>query len=98
MLKVSELADEVQLTADTIRYAIATGELVGFKFGNAWRIRRKDADEWIESHRVTGAAARQRVALRHADPAETAFGKVARQVEDAGRLAEVPNVHHKEAC
>ena len=77
MLKVADLASEVQMTADTVRYAIATGELVGFKFGNEYRIRRQDADAWIESHRVTGETQRKPVPLARGAADPYALGKVA---------------------
>lgn len=77
MLTVADLADEIQFTPDTIRYAIASGELSAFKFGSHYRIRRQDADSWIESHRVTGEVTRKAVPLRRGQADPYALGKVA---------------------
>lgn len=77
MLKVSELAKEVRMTDDTIRYAIASGELPGYKFGNEWRIKRNHADAWIEKHRVTGEAERKPVSSARGATDPYALGKVA---------------------
>lgn len=77
MLTTKDLADEVQMTQDTIRYAIASGELVGFKFGNEYRIRRADADAWIEDHRFAGTNPKKPVTLARGKTDPYVLGKVA---------------------
>lgn len=77
LLTVADLADEVQMSRGTIRQAIATGDLVGFRFGNEYRVRREDADRWIDSHMVTGESAPKPVTLARGTADPYALRKVA---------------------
>ena len=49
ILTVKQLAEYCQLSENTIRRALNSGELVGLKFGNYWRIKGAKAHEWIDS-------------------------------------------------
>jgi len=47
--------DRLSLCERTIRRAIANGELPGFKFGKALRVRLDDLDRWAESKAIPNA-------------------------------------------
>jgi len=49
ILTVKQLAEYCQLSENTIRRALNSGELIGLKFGNYWRIKGTKAREWIDS-------------------------------------------------
>ena len=49
ILTVRQLAEYCQLSEITIRRALKTGELIGLKFGNTWRIEWQKARNWIDS-------------------------------------------------
>jgi excisionase family DNA binding protein len=59
---LSVASDRVSLCERTIRRAIANGELSGFKFGKALRVRLNDIDAWAESKAIPNARSRGRVA------------------------------------
>ena len=48
---VAELADEHELSTDTIYDWLRAGELVGFKLGVAWRIHPDDWDRFVDRRR-----------------------------------------------
>ena len=54
-LSVEQVADELNLSIDTIRNYINHKDpkerLVAAKFGRDWRIKREDLDRWIEAHK-----------------------------------------------
>ena len=45
-------ADRLELNQRTIRRAIDAGELTGYKFGSALRVRLDELDAWAESKAV----------------------------------------------
>jgi excisionase family DNA binding protein len=51
-LSVQEVAKELGLKEDTIRNYIRTKQLPAVKFGNTYRISRKDLDKFIEERRT----------------------------------------------
>lgn len=48
-------ADRLSLCDRTIRRAIAAGELTGYKFGKALRVRLADLDRWAETKAAPNA-------------------------------------------
>jgi len=46
------IADELSITAKTIREWLRTGELAGIKVGNSWRIYRSDFERFLEGKRL----------------------------------------------
>ena len=54
---VAELADEHDLSTDTVYDWLRAGDLVGFKLGNAWRIHPDDWDAFVDARRATRATA-----------------------------------------
>lgn len=54
-LSVQQVADELNLSVETIRNYInhpnPKERLVAAKFGRDWRIKREDLDEWIDAHK-----------------------------------------------
>lgn len=44
-----ELTACLRVSRNTIRRALATGELRGNKVGRAWRFFKSDVEKWIES-------------------------------------------------
>lgn len=49
ILTVKQLADYCQISEITVRRALTSGELPGLKFGNTWRIKGEQAQQWINS-------------------------------------------------
>jgi excisionase family DNA binding protein len=47
------IAEDIGVTAKTVRDWLRTGEIVGIKVGNSWRIHRADFDRYIEGQRLT---------------------------------------------
>lgn len=43
-----ELADFLKVNEQTIKRALKSGKLKGFKVARDWRIERKDVLEWID--------------------------------------------------
>lgn len=48
-------AERLSLCERTLRRAVAAGEIQGFKFGKALRIRLDDLDRWAESKAMPNA-------------------------------------------
>jgi excisionase family DNA binding protein len=48
LLSVAEVADELQVSIDTVRNWINQKKLKAAKLGRDWRIRREDLDRFIE--------------------------------------------------
>lgn len=46
------ISDEIGVTQKTVREWLKSGELVGIKIGNSWRIHRTDFDRYIEGQRL----------------------------------------------
>lgn len=96
-LKVEQLAGELQLHPDTIYAALARKDLRGAKFGTKWRIRREDADAWIESHMIETCQEHSGVvALSRGKAATTPLRQMARQVVGS-RSAQVEDLRHEGA-
>ena len=70
---IAALADIVGAHEQTVRGWIHSGELKASKFGTriGWRVRRADYDDFLRRRQLTGAVARQLLALgtRDLDPA-----------------------------
>lgn len=50
-LSPDEIADEISISSQTILRWLKKGDLVGYKFDRAWRVKREDLDEFMESRR-----------------------------------------------
>lgn len=48
-------AERVSLCSRTLRRAVASGELTGYRFGKALRIKLADLDAWAESKAMPNA-------------------------------------------
>ena len=48
IMTVSELADYVRVSGQTVIRALKAGQLIGFKVGKDWRIERKEVINWID--------------------------------------------------
>lgn len=59
------IAEEIGVTSKTVREWLKSGELVGIKVGNTWRIHRTDFDRYIEGQRL--AALLQKAMAKHPD-------------------------------
>lgn len=77
-LKVEDVATTVDMRPETIRQAIAEGDLTAYKFGQCYRIKPEDAESWIESHRVVCAADRFAVPSGGGSPRQDGQREVAR--------------------
>ncbi len=47
VVTVKELADFLKVNIETIKRALKSKKLKGFKVGNEWRIYREDIAEWL---------------------------------------------------
>lgn len=47
VVTVKELADFLKLNIETIKRALQSGKLKGFKIGKEWRMYREDIEEWL---------------------------------------------------
>jgi excisionase family DNA binding protein len=45
-LTVEQAAEELQVSAETVRRMLARGELVGRRIGNRWRLPARELEEW----------------------------------------------------
>ena len=45
-----ELADFIRVSEQTVKRALKSGALVGFKVGRDWRIEKTRAIEWLTQH------------------------------------------------
>ncbi len=52
-LSVEDIAKELGLTEDTIRNYIRTKQLVAYRVGNTYRIKREDLDKFLEQRKTT---------------------------------------------
>lgn len=57
------IAEEIGVTAKTVRDWLRTGEIVGIKVGKSWRVHRADFDRYIEGQRLE--ALLQKARSRH---------------------------------
>tara|TARA_R100000808_G_C2145621_1_gene153470 strand:+ start:1335 stop:1493 length:159 start_codon:yes stop_codon:yes gene_type:complete len=48
MLRIEEIADELQVSIDTVRRWIKTRKLRAFKLGYVIRVRQRDLDEFLK--------------------------------------------------
>jgi excisionase family DNA binding protein len=97
LLKTSEVAAYAGICDKTVRQEISDGRLRAYRMGNGFRIRPEWVESWLEDRLVTRESAPKPVSLRRGDPNETAFGKVARQMDSAGRTQEATPVRLQEA-
>ncbi|ART78923.1 methylation-associated defense system helix-turn-helix domain-containing protein MAD1 [Oceanisphaera avium] len=49
VLTIKEVAEYLKVNERTIYRLAASGELPGFRVGNAWRFKKSDLEEWISS-------------------------------------------------
>lgn len=47
VVTVKELADFLKINIETIKRALQSGKLKGFKVGNEWRMFREDIVNWL---------------------------------------------------
>lgn len=64
-ISAETIANEIDVTPKTVRDWLRSGELVGIKVGNSWRIHRADFDRYIEGQRLD--ALLKRAAAKHPD-------------------------------
>lgn len=50
-LRVEEIARLLDLKEESIRIYLRKGQLVGYKFGSDWRVKKSDLDDWVEKKR-----------------------------------------------
>jgi excisionase family DNA binding protein len=48
-----EIADLLDLKVETIREYIRKRELIAYKFGRDYRVKREDYEAWLEKRRTT---------------------------------------------
>ena len=51
ILTLQEVAEYLKLTEKTAYRLVAEGKLPGFKVGGAWRFKREDLEDWIETQK-----------------------------------------------
>jgi excisionase family DNA binding protein len=51
-LSVKEIADKLGVSADTVQGLIRRKELVAYKVGNTYRIKKEDFDKFMEERRT----------------------------------------------
>ena len=49
LLTVKEVAEELRVHPETVREKLRHGDIKGIKIGKAWRIKREDLDEFLET-------------------------------------------------
>lgn len=54
------IAEEIGVTPKTVREWLKSGELVGIKVGNGWRVHRTDFNRYIEGQRLEALLLRAR--------------------------------------
>lgn len=59
------IANELDITAKTVRDWLRSGELVGVKVGSSWRIHQKDFERYLEGQRL--AMLMKKAKLKHPD-------------------------------
>ena len=47
ILTVPQLAEFLQITEQTVRKALTSKKLIGFKIGNGWRIEKEEVLKWL---------------------------------------------------
>ena len=47
-----EIANNLSITSKTVREWLKSGDLVGVKFGNSWRVHEKDFERFLEGQRL----------------------------------------------
>lgn len=52
LLTISEVAEKLQVSEKTVRNWVEAGKLEAFRFGQAYRIRTEDFDNFVEASRV----------------------------------------------
>ena len=50
-LRPDEIARQLDITEEQVRRYLRKGELVGYKFGNDWRVKPSDLDSFLEQRR-----------------------------------------------
>lgn len=51
IMTVKELADFIKISEITIKRALKSGELKGFKVAGNWRIERESVLEWVKKEK-----------------------------------------------
>jgi len=51
-LSVVDIAEEMRVEIDTVRGWIRRGDLVAYRVGNTYRIKREDFDKFLEARRT----------------------------------------------
>ena len=52
LLTLSQTAEKLQLTEETLRRLIKKGDFPGFKIGGSWRVDQKDLESYIEEKKT----------------------------------------------
>jgi excisionase family DNA binding protein len=64
-ISAEAIAEDIGVTSKTVREWLKSGELVGIKVGNSWRVHRADFDRYIEGQRLDVLL--QKATLKHPD-------------------------------
>lgn len=51
-LSVEDIANELGVKITTVRAWIRSKQLIAYKFGNTYRIKREDYDKFLKEHRT----------------------------------------------
>jgi len=55
---VKQIAEYLQISELTVRRALSTGDLIGLKFGNTWRLEAQHVYDWIRTKESKGKRGR----------------------------------------
>lgn len=50
LMTPEEVAEKLNVTVNTVREWLRSGELTGVKLGRIWRVRAEDLKAWVESN------------------------------------------------
>jgi excisionase family DNA binding protein len=50
LMTPEEVAEKLNVTVNTVREWLRSGELTGVKLGRIWRVRTEDLKAWVESN------------------------------------------------
>lgn len=53
-LTLSQIADDLKVHVETVREWVRTRQLIAYKFGRDYRVRRDDYDKFVNERRLAG--------------------------------------------
>ncbi|MEP3340686.1 MAG: helix-turn-helix domain-containing protein [Hyphomicrobiales bacterium] len=83
-ISAEAIAEDIGVTSKTVREWLKSGELVGIKVGNSWRVHRADFDRYIEGQRLELLL--KKAAAKHPD-----IDWVQGQCAECGQYMATPN-------